>query len=221
MEAKVPVPLPDDWNRHFCNYTRLHFIQRCVIFNKPYYWRKSMIELTCMCENKFSADIADTYDTGKNPETVESILSGNFLNAKCPACGKVLKPELNVLVKNVIKGTDIRLIPELERMTYLKNLKDKPDSSDRIVIGYPELIEKTRILKDGFDDQVIEYLKYLVLSKVLEKTAETDENDISITYNDKKGDEILFHIMGLKADEVGIFKVPVDWYKQAQGEIKA
>jgi len=180
-----------------------------------------MTELTCMCENKFSADIPDVFDAGENPDVIKDILSGTFLNATCPACGKLLKPELDVQINGIARGTDIRLIPELERMSFLKKLKDKPSSRERVVIGYPELMEKTRILQDGLDDQVVEYLKYLVLSKVLEKTSDAAETDASIAYSEKKGDEIILHIIGLKADEVGIFKVPMEWYKQAETEIES
>ena len=84
------------------------------------------------------------------------ILSGSFMTAECSHCGKTLKPDFSVRFKNGEKGIDILYIPEKERDSYLRGKSDyiykKPD---RVVIGYYELAEKIRIMREDFDDRVL------------------------------------------------------------------
>ncbi|MBN1525032.1 MAG: CpXC domain-containing protein [Spirochaetales bacterium] len=179
-----------------------------------------MIELTCLCENKFSADIRTEYDTDASPGIVNDILSGRFMSVSCPSCGKLLKPEFPTHITSKKNNWDIQFVPELERVSFLKNLPTGKKGNKRIVIGYPELLEKIKIFSDRLNDQVVEYLKYNIMSKLLEKSDENEtENDINVYYNERKEDALLFHIQGLKSGEVGLFKVPMGAYEQAVQEI--
>jgi hypothetical protein len=179
-----------------------------------------MKNITCMCENNFDADIADNIELDNNPEIVASILDGSFMNITCPKCKKVLKPEFPLTITDHGKNWEIIFIPELQRQEYLKTVKQaKGAGITRLVIGYPELLEKIKILTADLDDRIIEYLKYFIFSKILEKT-ENNENEIFLYYNGKEGNELVFHIRGLKNDEVGIFKISYSTYTKAVPEIE-
>lgn len=179
-----------------------------------------MKEITCNCEKVFQADIPGEIDLGKSPDIIASILDGSFLNVTCPSCHTVLKPEFPVRIFDKKRHWDIHLVPELARNEFLKGMKSAAfDKKERYVIGYPELVEKVKCLSDDLDDRVIEYLKYHIFSKVLEKT-ENDENEIILYYNGKKGDELIFHIRGLKPDEVAVFKMPQSLYTKALADIE-
>jgi hypothetical protein len=174
-----------------------------------------MRELTCMCEHKFKADFPDAVDLAEKPDTVDLILRGEFLTARCPACGKVLKLEFPFTLINKQGGWEIKFIPEAERVDSLKKIKTQKQaaSTRRIVIGYPELVEKLSILKLGLDDRVIEYIKYHLLSHILRKTSE--EADVMLYFAEKKNDTLFFHIRGLKTDKIGVSKIPMESYRKS------
>ena len=54
--------------------------------------------IVCFCEHSFETDIPAMVDLGREPEVEEQIVRGEFLNVRCPACGKVLKPEFPVFI---------------------------------------------------------------------------------------------------------------------------
>jgi hypothetical protein len=179
-----------------------------------------MKEITCNCEHVFKSEIPDEIDLSKEPGIITQITDGTFMNVTCPSCHTVLKPEFPVRLFNRKKNWDIQFVPELARREFLKGLKSgKPEESSRFVIGYLELMEKIKCLSDGLDDRVIEYLKYHIFSKVLEKT-QSDETEIILYYNETKENELIFHIRGLKQDEVALFKISCASYEKALSEIK-
>jgi hypothetical protein len=178
-----------------------------------------MRSITCMCEHQFQADIPDEVDLEKNPDAVRAILDGTFMSVTCPSCRKVLKPEFPFKMYHRGEGWEIDFVPELERQGIMhKPPKTAGKKLVRVVIGYSELLEKIKIFGEKMDDRVIEYLKYFILSKVLEKT-ETEEKDIEVYYNERQGDELVFHIQGLKNEEVGIFKISMATYGKALADI--
>ncbi len=178
-----------------------------------------MLQLTCMCEHKFKADFPTTVDAVKNPDAIKQILGGDFLTARCPACGKVLKLEFPFKLINIKSGWKIDFIPEADRVETLKKLKKEKKVShlERMVIGYSELVEKLTIFNLDLDDRVIEYIKYHLLSHIIEHTPE--DKEILIYFAAKKKDDLLFHIKGLKADEIGISKIPLTSYAQSLKDI--
>ncbi len=178
-----------------------------------------MRELTCMCENKFKADFPAVVDLEEKPDTIEEILRGEFMTARCPACGKILKLEFPFKLIDKSAGREIRFIPEAERVDSLKKIKKQKNnlSADRTVIGYPELVEKLSIFKHDLDDRVIEYIKYHLLSQILDKTSE--ETEVLVYFYEKKNDTLYFHIKGLKPDEIGVSRIPLDVYEKTSKDI--
>jgi hypothetical protein len=178
-----------------------------------------MKTITCMCEKQFEADLKDEVDVVKSPGAIQEIFDGTFMSVTCPACRKVLKPELPFTIFDRKAGWEIRFLPELVRQ---ENMKKPPALNGaktmRLVIGYPELMEKVRVFTEKLDDRTVEYLKYVILSKVLEKTT-SDEQDVSVWYHERRGGELLFHIQGLKNDELGVFKISDAVYSKTLAEI--
>ncbi|MBN2351842.1 MAG: hypothetical protein JXD23_04665 [Spirochaetales bacterium] len=175
--------------------------------------------ITCMCEHRFEADIPDKVDLEKSADSIASIIDGSFMTVSCPSCGKLLKPEFPFTLVHGGQGWEIRFVPELARQ---KTMRQPPivkgKKTARVVIGYSELLEKVKIFEEQLDDRVIEYLKYFIMSKVMEKT-EDEEKNVDVYYHERQGDVLEFHIQGLKSDEVGVFKLPMATYRKALADI--
>ena len=82
-------------------------------------------------------------DSDKNPEVMTAIISGDFMSATCPRCGKILKPEYPFKLFSNTQKINLYFIPELDRSPYLLGkLEYDIGTPGRVVIGYRELAEK-------------------------------------------------------------------------------
>jgi len=124
-------------------------------------------QIVCFCEHSFQTDVPERVDLAESPEVEEQILSGEFLSVRCPACGKLLKPEFPVFVRH--EGGTILLVPELDRAAFCRGrLPYGLEDATRGAIGYEELAEKFLIKRAGLDDRVVELIKYYLLRKLLD-----------------------------------------------------
>ncbi|HUX19757.1 MAG TPA: CpXC domain-containing protein [Spirochaetia bacterium] len=174
-------------------------------------------KIPCFCDNEIEVEFPETVDLQANPEKVQEILDGSFMSFRCDSCGKILKPEFEVRIVDKSKGLEIYLLPEMERGSFARG-KAKYTITDttngRIVIGYPELVEKIKLSRDGLDDRVLEVLKFYLLEKM--EAADT----VRAYYFAGTDDSIEFHIYGAREDQVGVSKVPLRIYEKIAAEIE-
>jgi hypothetical protein len=164
-------------------------------------------ELTCHCGETVEADFPEEVDISSMPETIEEILNGSFLSVTCGSCGELLKPEFSTHIYDSGGRLNLYYLPELERTRYLAG-KVETDA-DRVAIGFPELREKILMFSRGLDDRAVEILKFMLLEKI----EDPDQADITLVELSER-DELVFHIEGIKEDEVGVSKVPMDLYNK-------
>ena len=175
-------------------------------------------KISCFCENELEVEVPEAVDLAASPEKEQEILEGTFLAFRCDKCGKLLKPEFPIHVLNEAKHLELFMLPELDRGAFARGkakftLSDKKNG--RVVIGYPELVEKIKINRDGLDDRVIEIIKFYLLEKV-------GANDSVRAYYFAKNDETIeLHIYGLREEEVGVSKIPLRLYDQIASELAA
>lgn len=172
--------------------------------------------IPCYCEYNVEIDVPDEVDLSTRPSIRDEIVAGNFLSALCPNCGKLLKPEFAVRIIDSSRNMEILLVPELERSAFLlgkSQYRLRDAVSGRVAIGYPELVEKLLVFEAGLDDRVVELIKFYLAQK-------TDgSQNLQIYFREKAGDRIVFHLFGLKADEVGVSRVPFSLYEKLQKEL--
>jgi hypothetical protein len=163
--------------------------------------------LICFCESEVELDVSEQIDLSAQPEIRKEILEGRFMTVRCETCGKLIKPEFPVLIQKVGPGRDVFFVPELDRVAYLRNkLTYTLPEADRVVIGYEELVEKIRLEDAHLDDRIVEMIKYYLYNKAMESAE--GEQDIRIFFNSLRDDTLIFHVHGLKEDEVGVLSVP-------------
>jgi hypothetical protein len=192
--------------------------------------------ITCYCENTFEADIPDSVDVAAEPEAVEDVLRGEFMTVKCPLCGKRLAPEYPCLFFGSPGDRDIFMVPELDRVAYLRGkLPYETGSPWRVAIGFPELAEKLRLVKLGLDDRVIEIMKYYLLTRSAQSTAgesegtgpadghsvrSAPERDVTALCSGGEADRIVFQVTGLREGEVAVARLPRDLYGKIDTDVE-
>jgi hypothetical protein len=172
-------------------------------------------KIPCFCGNTFTVDVPEEIDLDRDPQYVEDIIAGNFMNFVCSSCGKKHKPEFPLAVHWSGKGVKFEVLPELERGTFYRRKEDKQGMET--LIGYPELAERVAVLRDGLVPEAEEAIKYYILIKADETYP---EDDLSVWYQGKSGDSLEFHIHGIRQDEVAVIKAPLALYEKTLDDYK-
>ena len=165
--------------------------------------------IDCPCGRKFSIDTEEEIDLDQNSEYLEKINNGKFMIYACPDCGKIHKPEYQIILLWKSKNIELEVLPEIERGEFYRGKKE--DVSRETVIGYPEMAERIAVIQDNLEPVVIETLKYYLLVKAEENYP---DKEINARYFGKNS-FIEFHLDGIRDDEVAVMKVPQQVYKKA------
>ena len=138
------------------------------------------------------------------------------MTVSCPNCGVRLKPELRVRLRSSAKHLDLLMIPEIERSAYYLGALSLPSGAE-LVIGYPELFERARMLADGLRPEAVEVLKFWLLEKAQD---ESPEAEIGVSYAGLKEGRLSFQLTGLRQGQVAILPVDPSVYQKTESELK-
>ncbi len=84
-----------------------------------------------------------------------------------------------------------------------------------MLIGYPELFERARMLEDGLDAEAVEIIKYWLAQKADEQAPDAD---VRVVYAGRKGDRLTFHLSGLREGEVAVLLIDQATYEKTIAE---
>lgn len=172
-----------------------------------------MRKITCHCEQTFSVDLPETVNLDDNPDIIRDIADGSFLTCICPACEAELHTDLETDILWPSKNLKLKLIPEIERFSFMSGKKKIPEGF-QLVIGYPELADRTAVVNANLDPLVMEALKYHLLEKAAEMSPEGEPS----VYFEKLTDSgaLEFHMYGIKKDEVALSVIPPTLYEKVK-----
>jgi hypothetical protein len=163
-----------------------------------------MRTIPCHCENSVEIDLPEVIDLSADPGYYDKILDGSFQSVTCPQCGSLIKPEVEVRLTDPGCQLDLFFIPETQRGDFINGRISSPASS--VVIGYPELVERIRLVKSAIDPGAVEILKYFLKKKLV-------NDDVTVFFTQVEGDFLLFQVLGLKENEVAATRLPVKVYQ--------
>lgn len=169
------------------------------------------MNITCYCEEIIEVPDSEIIDLNTRTSTVEDIFSGKFQNITCPKCGTLLKPEIQAELVDTTNDVDLLFLPEKKRVSFL--LGEMKSNRDRVVIGYPELVEFFKLKNSNLDVRAIETIKLFLMEK-----AGSDE--VKILFDNQEDEEMIFHLHGLREDEVAVARIPMKLYLEAFESIK-
>ncbi len=173
-------------------------------------------DIVCHCGNTIQQDLPETVDVQAEPQVIQRILEGSFMEVTCDTCGEKLKPDFPVHFKNLeISGEklDLEYLPELERTQFFRNKIEI--SAHRVAIGYPELREKMLVSANSLDDRALEVLKFLLVEKAMDKDIkEHSFNDITVILNSVEDNQLVFYLYGLKDEEIAVPRIKMDLYNK-------
>lgn len=175
-----------------------------------------MKQVRCRCDAMVDIDVQDDIDLDADPSSLSSLADGKSLSGVCPRCGALVRAELPLHLSSASRGIDVTVLPELDRLSVYRGKVDAPGSSE-ILLGYQELFERARVLRDGLDAKVVEALKYILQGKADEAEPEADT---SVLYNGSQSAALEFHVLGLKSGQTGVVKLPRSSYDKMENDLK-
>ncbi len=181
--------------------------------------------IACFCEKTFEAEMPDAVDLAADEGMRDAILSGEFMAAVCPACGKRLTPEFPCLVSMPAEipgtgGRDVLLVPEADRVACMRGrLPEGMATPARVAVGVPELAEKLRIFGASLDDRVVEIVKYYYLTSAA--AASAGEREVTLRYHGEESGRMVFHIEGMAEGQIGVVRLSRDIYARIAADLSA
>lgn len=190
------------------------------------------MKITCACEHSFKIEHKEKINLDKEPEKIIDIQEGNFLTFICPQCGKTIKSEIKTRLEWKSKNEILFLVPEINRIACLnfcaglkqinietnEEIKEpflKPDETP--VIGYSELLDRVNVLHSNLNPRAIEAVKFFVM----DSAKNMNKKNVRIVFQKITHDDFLeFYIYGIKENEIGIMKVPINLYEQVVYDIE-
>lgn len=174
-----------------------------------------MKQITCRCEAVVELDAPEIIDLDTDPALTARLATGDFASALCPRCGAVVRAELPLRIVSKTAGMELIVLPELERLAAYRGKADVGGSAE-ILLGYQELFERARMLRDGLAPQVMESLKYALQCKAEESEPEAD---VTVLFNGFNDGAIEFHILGLKSGQAGVVRMSRTSYDKMAAEL--
>lgn len=165
----------------------------------------------CRCDNELEFDVRDSLDLDREAGALASLLDGSYLSSACPRCGAVIRPEFAVRVRWASKGLDAQVLPELDRLAVYRGKGDAP-SGVEILVGYPELFERIRMLSDGLEPKSVEVLKFFLYEKAAD---DAPDAELEVRYAGLIEEALEFHVAGLKEGQTAVAKLPRSAYDKA------
>lgn len=172
-------------------------------------------EIACPCGGKVAFEYEEEIDIDKNAEHLEKILNGTFMSCICLACKKKHKPEYKIMVSWKTKNLLLEVLPELERSEFYRRKIKKP--AFETVIGFPEMADRLSVIKDDLEPAVIEKLKLYFLVKAEENYP---DREVNAWYHSKSEEGIVFHLDGIREDEVAVMKIPHEVYEKTKEDYR-
>jgi hypothetical protein len=177
-------------------------------------------KIPCPCDNTFTVEVPESIDLDAQPEYLDKILEGSFMNFICSSCGKKHKPEFPITLLWPSHGYAFEVLPEGERYAFYRRKKERKTEGAAMetIIGYPELADRLTVIRDGLLPIAVEALKYYILLRA-EETGKGEE--ISVWYQNRSSDHLEFHIHGLREGEVAVIRVPLAVYEKTVADFKS
>jgi hypothetical protein len=111
---------------------------------------------------------------------------------------------MTVRLKSASRNLDAIVLPELDRLAVYRGKADAPRGVE-ILVGYAELFERARIIRDGLEARTVEIIKYYLQGKAEEQEPDAD---IQVLYHGLADGKLEFHIIGMRSGETGIIRLP-------------
>ncbi len=167
------------------------------------------------CGHAQDVELYDSINVASSPELREQLMTNRINTVECAGCGFSFRVDKVLLYNDPEHTIMIHLLPVGDG-SYEDGEKQFRDSLDAVngvlpdqietprvhlVFSRSELIEKIFLLEEGMSDRVIEYVKYMIYVRNMEKV-NPSEKALLFDAKDSTAEELCFVIQDLATQEL-------------------
>lgn len=178
--------------------------------------QSSQYNLTCpKCKTPHEATLYHSVNIAEDPDLRVQLLSGRLNAVTCPSCGLSYRVDKPVLYNDPERRIMIYLMPA--RLDQVPELEDQfldmmksvgnvvPDDDNaphfHLVLSRSELVERVFVCEAGLDPRVLEYLKYSIYTRNMEKLP-YEEKALLFNAQDSTDEDLFFVVQDIKTSKL-------------------
>jgi hypothetical protein len=180
--------------------------------------RSKRYNITCPgCGLEQDVDLYDAINVATDPQLKDALMQ-NWLNrVECPDCNATFRIDMPLLYNDPNHGILIHLMPESDTRSRDRILEDfdhvleqingiVPDDVSvpavRLVLSRVELVELIFMIEKGYNQRVVEYVKYSIYTRNAEKV-DPRRFRLLLNVEDSTGDELCFVMQDVGRQALG------------------
>ncbi len=180
--------------------------------------RSKQYNITCpSCGLQQEVELYESVNASTDPQLKEALMK-NWLNrVECPDCEASFRVDMPLLYSDPQHNMMIHWMPESEQMTRDKILEEFDQTLDqvneimpddvsvprvRLVLSRVELVELIYMIESGFNQRVVEYVKYSIYTRNMEKV-DPHQFRLLLNVEDSTDEELCFVIQDVQSHELG------------------
>ncbi|HSR88487.1 MAG TPA: CpXC domain-containing protein, partial [Pontiella sp.] len=145
---------------------------------------KSCYNISCpSCGLQQQVDLHEAVNVSNDPQLKDALMQNRLNRVECPDCGSVFRVDMPLLYSDPQQNILIHWVPESAGMPREQILEEfdqtleqmneiMPDDvalpSVRLVLSRVELVELIFLIEAGYNQRVVEYVKYSIYTRNLE-----------------------------------------------------
>lgn len=180
--------------------------------------RSKKYNITCpTCGLSQEVELYESVNADTEPQLKDALMH-NWLNrVECPDCGGTFRVDMPLLYSDPKHNMLIHWMPESADLPREKILEEFDETLDeineimpddvsvprvRLVLSRVELVELIYLIEAGFNQRVVEYVKYSIYTRNLEKVA-PGQYRLLLNVEDSTEDELCFVMQDVGSQELG------------------
>lgn len=175
---------------------------------------KKTFSITCPnCGTVQDVELYEVVDICTEPDKKEEIMCNKFNRTSCIDCCEDFRIDLPILYKDERQGIFIHWVPKTPDIS-IENIIEEFDEivckieskrdllNIRLVFTRVELVELIYMIESQINHRVIEYIKYSIFERNLEKLNPVTHK-LLLNVEDSTEDELCFVVQNIKTQELG------------------
>ncbi len=167
------------------------------------------------CEREQTVELYDTVNVSQEPDLKTALYENRLNRVECPGCDAVFRVDKPLLYHDADHRILIHWMPDTA-VTREEILDEFDRSMDelraalpaemdpprvRLVFTRPELVELIFIVEAGMDERVVEYVKYTIHTRNMERVP-PQTRQLLLNVQDSTEDELLFAVQNIETGEL-------------------
>jgi hypothetical protein len=169
------------------------------------------------CGLQQQVDLYEAVNVSTDPQLRDALMQNQLNRVECPDCGSTFRVDMPLLYSDPEHNILIHWMPETGGITREQILEEFDQTLDqineimpddvtvprvRLVMSRVELVELIYLIEGGYNQRVVEYVKYSIYTRNLE-TVDPQQFRLLLNVEDSTDEELCFVMQDVENNELG------------------